>query len=131
MNDIIKDLKSTNIVIQQVQDRNILSGELYTEIIKQRMNIQSHPSFDKTLFELKTYLEEIHRYCDYNAQSQEHNDSDNIAFSCQEVKKSSQNASIMCLPQEKVNRSAITIYFFNCKLDELKAYTNNVYKDVT
>ena len=64
MNDIVKELKSTNIVIQQVQDRNILSGKVYTEIIKQRMNIQSHPSFEKTLFELKTYLEEVHRYCD-------------------------------------------------------------------
>ena len=50
---------------------------------------------------------------------------------CQEVKKSSQNASIICLPQEKVNRSAITVYFFYCKLDEMKAYTHNVYKDVT
>ena len=63
MNDIVKDLKSMNIVIQQVQDRNILSNELYTEIIKQRMDIQSHPFFNKTLFELKTYLEEVHRYC--------------------------------------------------------------------
>ena len=77
MNDIVKDLKSTNIVIQQVQDRNILSGELYTEIIKQRMNIQSHPSFEKTLFILKAYLEEVHRYCDFHAQSQEQSDSNN------------------------------------------------------
>ena len=33
--------------------------------------------------------------------------------------------------KKKVNRSAITIYFFICKLDELKAYTHNVYQDVT
>ena len=95
------------------------------------MNILSHPSFDKTLFELKTYLEEVHRYCDFNAQSQEQSNSNNIAFSCQEVKKSSQDASIIGLQQEKVKKSAITVYFFNCKVDEMEAYTHNVYKDVT
>ena len=95
------------------------------------MNILSYSSFEKTLFELKTYLEEVHRYCDFYAQSQEQSNSNNIAFSCQKVKKYSQDASIICLQLEKVSRSSITVYFFNCKIDEMKAYTHNVYKDVT
>ena len=86
MNDIVKDLKSTNIVIQQAQDRNILSGKVYTETIKQHINILLHPSFNKTLFELKTYLEEIQKYFDFNAQSQELSASRDIAICAKKLK---------------------------------------------
>ena len=97
MNDIVKDLNSTDIIVQQDKDRTILDGDVYMKIVKQRMLIKSHPSFRKTLFELKSYLEETHRLYDFNAQSQELSANKAIAISSQEVKKSSQDASIICL----------------------------------
>ena len=125
MNDIVKDLNSTDIIVQQDKDRSILDGEVYMKIVKQRMLIKSHPSFHKTLFELKSYLQETHRIYNFIAQSQEQSDNKDITISSQEVKKSSQDASIICLSQEKINRLAITVYFFKCKIDELKAYMHN------
>ena len=129
MEQVVKDIKPLNIVVDGHQDEINFPDKSRSLILQQRKFIESHSSFEKTLFDFKTYIQHTHELHDHLALGKKDPHPEESLVSSQIVSKSSQRSTILPIEKQNPKNIGVTTYFFLNKPENEKNFTHHVYCD--
>ena len=129
MEQVVKDIKPLNIVVDGHQDETNFPDKSRSLILQQRKFIESHSSFEKTLFDFKTYIQHTHELHDHLALGKKDPHPEESLVSSQIVSKSSQRSTILPIEKQNPKNIGVTTYFFLNKPENEKNFTHHVYCD--